>query len=214
MTTYTEPYRSNEIISSECEGTLSRESVTIVAGSGTIVAGTVLGQITNAGTATAAANAGNTGTGTVGTITVSAGAKPGAYKLTIIHAATDAGTFLLTDPIGLVVGSGTVAVAFSKGGLAFTLSDATDFVVGDGFTITVAAGSGKYAPYDDDNTNGTEVAACIALENVDATADVTCATLFRMAEYKADLLVWAGTNDAGDKTAGLADLAAKYLIGR
>lgn len=121
MTTYTEPYRSNEIISAECPGTLSRESVTIVAGSGAIVVGTVLGKIT---------------------------------------------------------------------------------------------ASGKYAPYDDDNADGTETAACIALENVTATADITCATLYRLAEYKADLLVWASTNDAPDKTAGLADLAAKYLIGR
>ena len=75
--------------------------------------------------------------------------------------------------------------------------------------------SGKYKPYDDDNADGSEVAAAIALEDIDASgADTMCSTLFRLAEYKADILQWVGTNDAGDKTAGLADLVAKNLIGR
>lgn len=84
-----------------------------------------------------------------------------------------------------------------------------------GMVLGKVTASGKYALYDDDNNDGTETAAAIALEACDASGgDKTCAVLFRLAEYKSDLLVWAGTNDAGDKTAGLADLAAKYLIGR
>jgi hypothetical protein len=88
-------------------------------------------------------------------------------------------------------------------------------VITAGLVLGKVTASGKYAPYDDDNDDGTQTAVCIALESVDATsAEKTCAALFRLAEFKADILQWASTNDAGDKTAGLDDLAAKYLIGR
>ena len=75
--------------------------------------------------------------------------------------------------------------------------------------------SGKYAPYDDDNADGTETAAGILTHAVDATsADAAATVIVRLAEVTSTLLVWAGTNDAGDKTAGLADLAAKFVIAR
>lgn len=96
-----------------------------------------------AGTAVAAAVAGNTGNGTMGAVTVSAGAKAGVYTLTIIEPAANAGAFIVTDPDGIVIGNGDVAVAFSAGGLAFTLADgATDFASGDQFTITVTLTAG------------------------------------------------------------------------
>ena len=96
-----------------------------------------------AGTAVAAAFAGNTGNGTMGAVTVSAGAKAGVYNLIVIEPGANAGVFQVIDPDGVFVGRGTVAVAFSAGGLAFTLADgATDFVAGDGFTITVTLTAG------------------------------------------------------------------------
>lgn len=92
-----------------------------------------------AASATATAWTGNTGTGTVGTITVSAAAKVGTYKLLVIEPGSNVGQFIVEDPDGNIVSkAGTVASAFSGGGLAFTLSDATDFVSGDGFDILVS----------------------------------------------------------------------------
>ena len=80
----------------------------------------------------------NTGNGTMGAITVTAGAKQGVYVLTITESAANAGNFIVEDPNGVQVGDGTVGVAFSADGLAFTLADgATDFVAGDSFAITV-----------------------------------------------------------------------------
>jgi hypothetical protein len=91
-----------------------------------------------AATGVAAAAAGNTGNGAMGAITVSAGAKQGVYRLEITDVDANAGEFRVTDPDGNFVAAGDVAAAFSAGGLAFTLADgATDFVVGDSFTITV-----------------------------------------------------------------------------
>ena len=46
--------------------------------------------------------------------------------------------FEVEDPDGILVGVGTVAVAFSAGGVAFTIADgATDFVAGSGFYVDV-----------------------------------------------------------------------------
>lgn len=95
---------------------------------------------TDPGTATPAAVAGNTGTGTIGTVTVGA-AKSGVYRATCIEPATDLGKFVVEDPDGVNVGVATVGTQFVGGGLTFTISDATDFVSGDAFTITVAAGN-------------------------------------------------------------------------
>ena len=49
MTTYTEPVRASEVILYEAEGTLSRESITIVSGTGVVIVGTVLGKVTATG---------------------------------------------------------------------------------------------------------------------------------------------------------------------
>lgn len=89
-----------------------------------------------AATAAATAGSSNTGNGTMGAITVTAGAKKGTYQLVITEPGANAGVFELTDPDGNFVDNGTVGVAFSAGGLAFTLADgATDFVAGDSFSI-------------------------------------------------------------------------------
>ncbi len=120
MATYNEPIRPAEFLLSEADGTLSRESVTIAAGSGVIKAGTVLGRI---------------------------------------------------------------------------------------------AANGKYTAYDDDIADGSGAAVAIALMQVDATNDdAACVVITRLAEVKAASLIWAATNDANDKTAGIADLAARFII--
>lgn len=91
----------------------------------------------------AAAQGTNVGNGTFGAITVSAGAKVGTYVLRIIEPAANAGVFVVEDPDGVAVGHGSVASAYSAGGLAFTLADgSTDFSAGDSFTIPVTATSG------------------------------------------------------------------------
>lgn len=172
-----------------------------------------------ASSASAAAYAHNAAnTGTMGAIVVSAGAKAGNYKLTILDPVTDKGTFAVEDPDGIVIGTGIVASAFSAGGLAFTVSDgSTNFVAGEGFDITVAAGSGQYYAYDDANTDGSEVAAAILLESVDATsAAISAAALVRLAEVKKDILQWDSAVDSTAKTKAYASLAASpnFIIAR
>lgn len=207
MPTLIETTHAGEFILSEANGNRSREEVTILTGQD-LVAGTVLGKITN-GAGSSAADAGNTGDGAMGAITVGANAKAGDYRLIIIEPGTNVGDFIVEDPDGINVGTGDVATAFTGGGISFTLADgATDFVSGDAFTITVAAGSGKYVAYDDAGTDGREVAAGVLFADVDATAaDVDGTAVVRDAEVDADLLT-------GSDAAGVADLAAIGIIVR
>lgn len=143
----TDSARLSNVVKHEYEPGLGwcREKVTAYEASlTTYQVGTVLGRFLTGGSATSTANAGNSGDGTMGTVTVGALAKTGIYNLRIVAAALNAGTFEVTDPSGEYVGQGTVAVAFNAGGLSFTLADgANDFVVGDGFIITVS-GTEKY----------------------------------------------------------------------
>lgn len=169
-------------------------------------------------TATAAyatAWAGNTGTGTVGAITVTAVAKPGTYKVLFGVAETNKGNFLVEDPDGIIVGQGDATVAFSAGGLAFTISDSTDFVAGDGFDIVVSAGSGNWTQYNQDASSGAQVPAGILFDDVDATsADTPALAITRAAEVIGSKLIWPSDIDAGEKTAALAHLAAIGIVVR
>lgn len=219
MPEITEGRYRGEFIASEANGTRSRKVVTILFGQN-VVAGEVLGKVlTGAATAVGAAVAGNTGSS--GAITAApataAGVKAGVYRATCIEPATDAGKFLVEDPDGITVGVATVAVEFVGGGLTFTIADATDFVAGDSFTITVtiAAGSGKYVAYDQDGTDGREIAAGIAFDNYDATlADVEGVIIDCDAEVTSAELSWPSDIEAGEQITAETQLAALGIIVR
>ena len=206
MTTLTQGIQVGEWLLSEAEGQRSRDKATVtVAGSVALPSGTVLGKQT-VGAATAAAVAGNTGNGTIGSITVSAGAMAGIYKLTIVEPGTNVGAFIVEDPNGVVIGNGDVAAAFSAGGLAFTLADgATDFASGDQFNITVAAGTGKYVKYASGNTDGSQVASAVLLTPLAGVNGDYPATIFNTdAEVIAAML----NGGAGLDATGIAGLLA------
>jgi hypothetical protein len=119
-----------------------REDVSVVVESGMDI-GAVVARTLISGSATATAGT-NTGNGTVGTITVSKFAQVGSYKVRLVSAAANAGDFTVADPTGVLVGHGKVGVVCTAGGLSFTIADgATDFAVGDTFTIAVT-GTVKY----------------------------------------------------------------------
>lgn len=204
MTVLTQGIQTGEWLLSEAEGQRSRDSGTVtVAGGVALPSGTVLGRLT-VGAATAAAVAGNTGNGTMGSVTVSANAKPGVYKLTIVEPGANVGAFIVEDPDGINVGNGDVASAFSGGGLAFTLADgSTDFAAGDQFTITVAAGTGKYVKYDDTGSGGAEVAVAVLYTDLPGVNGDYAATIFNMDFEAIGSMLNGG---AGVDAAGKADL--------
>jgi len=193
------------------------EEIVVLSGSGVVVPGTILGQVTEGGTQTVAAAvaaAGNTGNGTVGSLTGDAGTTAGTWTILFIEPGTDAGRFEVQRPDGTTEGTGTVAVAYN-GALNFTIADgSTDFVAGDRFTIAVShASSTKYAPHDPAGVDGRETAAAILYNRVDATSgDVKCvATVRGPATIFEPYVTYKSGISAGNKAAAKAALKAKGM---
>lgn len=199
----------------EANGFRSREQITMVSGQAALLAGAVLGRVLSGASAAAVADAGNTGNGAMGAITVTS-ARQGAYRLVIDVAAANAGEFVLEDPDGVEVGRGNVASAFSGAGLAFTLADgSTDFAAGDAFTINVTGGGYKYKQYNPANTDGSQNVAGILWDDTDASAgDVVCAAVVRDCEVNQGELSWFSGASAGQIATGIAGLAALGVIAR
>lgn len=189
----------------------NRESVTVASGQD-LRAGAVLGKIT-LGAATAEHVAGGAGNSTFSAVTVDGAAIVGVYH-GIFTAATKAN---LEDPNGVLLGVVTLGAEFSAGGLTFLMTaGGTPHVAGDRFTVTVAAGSGKYVAYDNDADDGSNVAAGILYAAVDASsADATGTAVVRgPVTVTLNELVFADGQDADDKAAAVADLAAIGIIAR
>jgi len=219
MSVLTEGKRLGDWLKWEQENQYSRDVVTVLAGSGAeraLLSGMVLGRITK-GAATGAAVAGNTGNGTITAApTVGAAAKPGVYRLTCIEPAADAGKFTVEDPDGILIGIATVGVEFTTH-LTFTIADgSTDFVAGDSFTITVAAGSAKVKQIDFSATDGSDQACGLLLLDTTAPdgADKSAVAVVRNAIVSDNGIAWpaGATND--QKNAAIAQLKAAGILVR
>lgn len=136
----------------------TRKEVTVNEATGyELKTGTVLASYLANGAETITPDAGNTGDGTVGSVTVGGGAEVGTYEIEIISAAVDAGDFIFKDPDGNVIAYGTVGTAVTADDITFTVNDgATDFVVGDKFYVAIA-GDVKYKKAVETATDGTDV---------------------------------------------------------
>lgn len=212
MPELTEGQHKSEFIVSEANGTLSRESITVLSGQN-LKPGHVLGKVLD-GSATGAAVAGNTGNGTIGSVDANTSAKKGVYTLTCIEPAANGGTFSVEDPDGVTIGTAVVGTPYAEV-IEFTIADgATDFVAGDRFTVTVA-GVEKFKEYNPANTDGSQIAVALLLDYADATAaDIPGVAIVRQAEVNAGELVWFTGASDNQKAAGLGYLQAVGIIAR
>lgn len=193
-----------------------RDALLTFGAAGTVAAGTILAikQVEDA--VTVAADAGNTGDGTVTAATVAAGEiipNAGAYVLECIEAVANGGVFNLSDPDGNVV-AGYLAMAAGAGaatemqaaGLAFTVTDGgADFVAGDKFTLTVAA-DGNRVPFATDGAGGAQVPASVATYDVTAAAagDVAIREM-SSGKVRKEALIIDADGDGSNVTAGILD---------
>lgn len=222
----TEAPRLSSLIKHEYEPSVGfcRDVVTVYeAGAKTYPIGTVLGKTFVSSSVTATAGT-NTGNGAIGTVTATGLAKNGIYTIRIVKAATNAGDFTVTDPSGAVTGYGTVAVAYSNQ-IAFTLADgATDFVVGDTFTVEVI-GTYKHKLIEATATDGSRDFAAIYISASDgsfststiaATTDTSVIALVNGAAVvgKSALTVGASVNTAGELARLYGQMEAKGIIAR
>ena len=141
---------NNDIGSVILQDAQFRDELLTFGGAGTVVEGTILARQAVAIAIVEAADGGNTGDGTITLATVVAGSVVplvGTYVLTVTTAVTNGGILQLKDPNGAVVASDLImtagagaATVFEAAGLEFTITDAAaDFIVGDFFTMIVAA---------------------------------------------------------------------------
>ncbi|MEI9971027.1 MAG: head decoration protein [Ignavibacteriota bacterium] len=211
-----QPRISDVVLMEEGESVLyTRDNITVLSGTPPAVVGTVLGAIA-LGVATSAvkASGANTGTGTLvldAVTPILANAKPGLYTVRV----TAVGVAVVTDPTGVVLGEidylPTTAVNFADR-LKFVFTDsATHYVVGDGFDITVAAGSTKFVPIGPAALDGSQNAGGVLLTPIPVA--LVCAALTRgPAVVKLNGLIWPAGMSAGAKTAAMAQLTASASL--
>jgi len=208
----------SDLLKWEVDPTYSREQGTLKA-LNVVKIGTPLGRIELGAASSAAKSGGNTAnSGTFvldATTPVLAGAESGVYTLRCITAATNGGVFRLEDPRGRVLGDfaitggagGTVTVNDKIKGV---LTDGTaDFVVGDGFDITVAAGSGKLVVLAPAALDGSAKCIGFSLQERDpGNADGVILYLARMAVIADSGIAWPDAFTSDQKLAAVADALA------
>jgi hypothetical protein len=218
-TVLTEGKRLSDVVKSEADGRYSRDAVTVLGGVGAdrvLEIGTVTGAVV-LGSASVAADGGNTGDGTITGITLGSKAQAGDYVLTCVEAAANGGVFEVMAPDGDRLSDGVVGAAEVGDHLSFTINDgAADFVVGDKFTITVAEGSNKILAIDFDAEDGSQNAHGLMAVKVTAPdgVDMPGVEIARHAEIVESGLVWPAGATADQKAAALAQLEAKGIIAR
>jgi hypothetical protein len=182
-------------------------SVTLLSGQN-LLRGAVLGKVTVGAVTTS--GAGNTGTGVItmdATTPVLIGAKVGAYVATCTAAASNAGVFRVEDPDGFVLGDVAVGGVFSND-VKFVIADGgVDFVVGDKFTITVAAGSGKYKLSLAAANDGSQAPCAILIDACDASSGDATIGIYESGEFLASALTFGAGHTADsvrDRLRGLS----------
>lgn len=201
----------------------ARDAITILSGTAASVIGQVLGKITLGAVSSAVKAAGaNTGAGSLtldATTPALANCKVGLYTVRV----TQVGTISVIDPFGVSVG----VASYAAGGsvtfadeikFAFVDDATTHWAVGDGFDITVAAGSGKYTQLTPAALNGSQNAAGILIGGASTTtyaADTAGVAVVRgPAILKTAGLAWTSGMTATQQTAALAQLAALGITAR
>lgn len=175
--------------------------------------GAVLGKIAIGAATSAAKSGGNTGNGT---LTLDATtpvllAKAGIYTARCIAAATNSGTFEIKDPNGSSLGEYTVGATFADQ-IKFVIADGTtDFVVGDGFDITVAAGSGKYVLSIAAATDGSQNPSVILAQDCDATAGDAGALAYFDGTFNASSLTIGAGHTVATVTEALRGLSINVV---
>ncbi|MDO8282691.1 MAG: head decoration protein [Thermodesulfovibrionia bacterium] len=211
---YAEGNYLSDVLLKEADDRVSREKVTVISGQNLLI-GAIVGKITKAlGAITADAD--NTGNGTCTGVTMGADALLGTYTIECITAVENGGKFKVINPLGNALPDATVAVAYVNDQINFTVNDgATDFIVGDKFTIVVGAGSGKVTQLAPAAINGSQNAYGMLTSAIDASsADVEGVAIVRDAVLKSLGIVWPAGITEPQKAAALAELEAKLVTTR
>jgi hypothetical protein len=205
---------------SEAEVRRSRDVFTVALNQ-VLVAGQVIGKTAVVGqvTSAVAADAGNTGNGvfTIDAVApVAAGAKDGVYRVVNDLVAANGGEFQVFDPDGVEIGRVAVGATFNNQ-IKFVIADgATDWTIGDAFSVTVGIEESDYqvAVLAPAAVDGTQRAAGILWENVttDGANTQRAVVITRSAEVRGSDLTWPGGITAVQKAEAIRQLEALGIV--
>jgi hypothetical protein len=142
-----------------------------------------------------------------------------AFTITVtpIVPANGLGAFSVVDPAGVAKTAGVVGTAYNHE-IKFTLADgATNFVVGDTFSINVPEGDGKAVAWDPDATDGSATIDSISILKAVAGDGVDNQVLVLArgpAIIVTDGIEWPDGATDNQKAAALAVLAGKNIVAR
>ncbi len=196
-------------------------AVTVKSGAGVLPRGALLGRVKTGTASSAAKAAGNTGNGTLvldASTPLLANAQPGVYTVRCITAGTNSATFRVTDPSGGVLGD----VSFSGSGASATFADrikfavtdgSTDFVVGDGFDVTVAE-TDKYIASVATAIDGSADAGglCILAADIDATSGDVSAPAYFQGEFAFEKMTVDASWTFAALSAALRKVASQIFV--
>ena len=166
---------------------------------------------------------GGTGTGAMSAITLGKNAQLGGYRVTLKAAVSHVGDFDVIAPDGSQVGGrflmGTgdgTAASFASDHINFTLTDATDFILGNYFNVIVAGYAAPQAKlWDPAAVDGTQEAWGLLVDACNAaSAAQDAVVIVRQAEVSATKLAWKSTVTAAQKPEAYRQLAAAGVIVR
>jgi hypothetical protein len=217
-----EPKHAGAFMVSEAPGRQSRDRF-VVALNQSLVAGQVIGKtaVVAQVTSSAVADVTNTGNGVItldAAAPVAAGAKNGVYRAVNELVATNSGEFIVFDPDGIEIGRVAVGATFNNQ-IKFVIADgATDFAIGDAFSITVGIEETDYqiAAYNPASVDGSQRVAGILWEGVttDGVNLGAGVVITRAAEVRGVDLVWPAGISAIQKADAIRQLEKLGIIAR
>ena len=165
----TQSYTLAAIVKWEAELHRSRDQVTILAAQ-ELSPGSVLGQVQIAVAPTTGTGVG-TGNGTMTGVTAGKYTVVGTYTATCITVDTNVSTWSVKGPTGAALPAASNGVAYTSDQLNFTINDgATDFIVGDTFTVAITVGGLQYRAVSFAAVDGSGKAAGLSYASYDASA--------------------------------------------
>jgi hypothetical protein len=201
----------------------SRDQVTVALNQ-SIAAGQVVGKVAVPGnvTSSSAADAGNTGNGTLtldATAPVASNAQDGTYRIIAISAGAGA-EFLVEDPKGVEIGRVAAGATFANQIKFAIAAGGTAFAVGDTFTVTVGRETNgtdeQVVPWTPTATDGSQNPVGIMMYPVvtDASATKLGTIHARHAEVRLSDLTFGGSPTAAQQAECIEQLRRLGIVCR
>jgi hypothetical protein len=196
-------YNPDQLIAGDLK--LVTQGSATITGNAALPRGTVMGKITVGAVAFAAKAGGNTGNGTLSALSAGTRTIAGVYTVRMLSATT----FNVVDPYGEPLPAGAALGAYANAGINFTIAaGGTAFVAGDGFDITVAAGSASYRKAVATAVDGSQVPAAILADDSDPSGGDVNGGVYLTGEFNQNKIAY----DNSFTLAALRDLLRVWNI--